>query len=155
MKEILEGLIDVARQMKELLNLIKEAEKTEADSGLVRFGDLEDWQFFTFSEDGPLMKIPASEGFNTLDMGRDFAGDQYTYEDHVLVRPIEVEIRKKVPGEVSVEIDADDACDIFDCYCTGRPLGDFGDKCPRCDYTWTLTATPKTKTKTKTTEEAN
>ena len=144
-------------------NKVKNVESA-ADSGLVRFGDLEDWQCFKEVEGGqysdeaePIaicMKTPEFAGFNAVDISEDFAGDQYTYEDHVLVRPIEVEIREKVPGEVSVEIDADAACDIFDCYCTGCLLADFGDKCPRCDYTWTLTATPKTKTKTKTTEEA-
>ena len=65
------------------------------------------------------------------------------FEADELVRPVEVETREKVPGERSVEVNEDDACDVFGC-CEDCLLTGFNNvDCPREDYTWTLTATPK------------
>ena len=136
MKGCFDDLIKKAQSLEDLGNLIKEAEKAEEDSGLVQFGDLEIGKWF--EHDGEIYIKNSEHHARYSGAG----GCLWNFEPDFLVRPIEVEIRKKVPGEVLIEISADDACEAFDC-CDDCKFGDSPSQCQRFNYTWTLTATPK------------
>lgn len=120
--------------------------KAAADSGLVRFGDLELNDWFEY---GNKFYIKSSVHY-AREGGK--IGDWRIFSSDDIVRPIEAEIRKRLPGEMSMGIDADTACDALGCNCADCRIGNSHMDCKRFNYTWTLTATPKL---TKITEEAN
>ena len=134
MKGCFDDLIKQAQSLEDLGNLIKEAEKAEEDSGLVQFGDLEIGKWF--EHDGEIYIKNSEHHARYSGAG----GCLWNFEPDFLVRPIEVEIRKKVPGEVLIEIDSGDVCCVLSC--DNCPVGG-EDGCHCHDYTWTLTATPK------------
>jgi hypothetical protein len=136
-KGCFDELIKKAQSLEDLGNLIKEAEKAEKaeDPGLVRFGELEvnDW----FEYDSKLYIKQDCDHGRERGKSRAWRG----FSRSCYVRPVEVEIRKKMPGEVVVEIDSGDVCCVLSC--DNCPVGrEDGCHCHR--YTWTLTGTPKT-----------
>lgn len=134
MKGCFDDLIKKAQSLEDLGNLIKEAERVEVDSGLVRFDDLKIDDYFEASD---MIFRKRNKGSANRQEG---LGRVWEFEPNTMVRPIKVEIREKVPGEVSVEIDSGDVCCVLSC--DNCPVGG-EDGCHCHDYTWTLTATPK------------
>lgn len=134
MKTCFDDLIKKANSLEDLCSLVKEAEKVEDNSGLVRFGDLVINDWFEYNK----------MFYRKVDVCIAYMNGESDYDGNFAIDDMvcPIEIRKKVLGEVSVEIDADDVCDIFDC-CKDCMFKGSLNNCTREKYTWTLTATPK------------
>lgn len=130
MKGCFDDLIKKAQSLEDLGNLIKNAEN-EHDHSLECFKDIDEGKWFECWGNIYLKGIGGIMAF------KDGEINCTSIPPGTLVRPIDVNIRKVVPGEFSVELDTantDSVCELLAC------------SNPDCDpyyYNWTLTATPK------------